>query len=117
MSDAGRQHTYADLRAQAASLAGRLRDAGLRSGSPVGLMAPNGMFWASAYLAALSLGLPVVPISTTLTREEVQGRVRFVGAHAVLLGRREERAMAGDLPPGVVPVAESAPGDAAAPPD
>lgn len=118
MTEAGRTHTYADLRGRTAMLAARLQDAGLRSGTPVGLMAPNGIFWASAYLAALSLGLPVVPISATLHREEVVGRLEFAGARAVLLGRREERAIVGGLPPEVLPLGESGPGaEPAAPGD
>ncbi|MDH2414809.1 AMP-binding protein [Nocardioides sp. CER19] len=111
MSEAGREHTYDDLRTEAAALAARLAAADLPPGTPVGLVAPNGMFWASAYLAALSRGLVVVPIPVTLTRDEALARLRWVGARAVFLGRRQVRELPTESLTDVLVVAEQAPGD------
>jgi acyl-CoA synthetase (AMP-forming)/AMP-acid ligase II len=116
LTDLTGEHTYDDLRVGVAAMAERLAEAGLEPGTAVGLMAVNGLFWVVAYLAALSRGLVVVPIPVTRTREEAVARVGWVGARAMLLGRREERSLATSLPAGVTVLGEDAliPGDPAA---
>lgn len=106
--DGERRHTYAELRACTAALADRLETLDLPPGSPVALLAPNGLFWIAAYLATLRRGLVVVPLSTSLTAEEIRARTAWVGARAVFLSRLYERRMAAGLPTGLPFVGESA---------
>lgn len=102
----GRDYTYADLRANVSALARRLSQLSLSPGTPVGIMAPNGLFWASAYLAALRMGLVAVPLPATLPEEETAARLRWVGADALLVGRAQLTAMRRALPSGFPVVAE-----------
>ncbi|MFE6646404.1 class I adenylate-forming enzyme family protein [Nocardioides sp. NPDC057772] len=98
LAEAGREYTFEELRASVSVLIGRLSVLGLTPGTPVGIMAPNGLFWVSAYLAALRMGLVVVPLAVTLPTEEVVARVRWVGADAMLVGRAQAEALRLSLP-------------------
>ncbi|MFD7077886.1 class I adenylate-forming enzyme family protein [Nocardioides sp. NPDC059952] len=98
LAEAGREYTFQELRASVSVLMGRLSQLGLTPGTPVGILAPNGLFWASAYLAALRMGLVVVPLAVTLPTEEVVARVRWVGADALLVGRAQAGALRLSLP-------------------
>jgi long-chain acyl-CoA synthetase len=74
-------------------LAKALRDAGIKKGDKVGLMAENGPHWPTVDFAGLCIGAVVVPIYPTLTPEQsayiandsdmrivfVQGRERYDG--------------------------------------
>lgn len=98
LAEAGREYTFEELRASVSVLMGRLSVLGLNPGTPVGIMAPNGLFWTSAYLAALRMGLIVVPLAVTLPTEEVVARARWVGADALLVGRAQAEALRLSLP-------------------
>jgi long-chain acyl-CoA synthetase len=98
LAEAGREYTFEELRASVSVLTGRLTALGLTPGTPVGIMAPNGLFWVSAYLAALRMGLVVVPLAVTLPTEEVVARVRWVGADALLVGRAQAKVLRLSLP-------------------
>jgi len=98
LAEAGREYTFEELRASVSVLMGRLSVLGLTPGTPVGIMAPNGLFWTSAYLAALRMGLVVVPLAVTLPTEEVVARARWVGADALLVGRAQAEALRLSLP-------------------
>ncbi|SDK97087.1 Acyl-CoA synthetase (AMP-forming)/AMP-acid ligase II [Nocardioides sp. YR527] len=98
LAEAGREYTFEELRASVSVLMGRLSHLGLTPGTPVGILAPNGLFWTSAYLAALRMGLVVVPLAVTLPTEEVVARARWVGADALLVGRAQAAALRLSLP-------------------
>ncbi|GGR48930.1 acyl-CoA synthetase (AMP-forming)/AMP-acid ligase II [Nocardioides luteus] len=98
LAEAGREYTFEELRASVSMLSGRISVLGLTPGTPIGIMAPNGLFWVSAYIAALRLGLVVVPLAVTLPPEEVVARVRWVGADALLVGRSQAQALRLSLP-------------------
>jgi long-chain acyl-CoA synthetase len=87
----GRSHTYGELRAAAARLAGELASLGLQRGDRVGLLGQNSLFWAAAYLAAMKLGLVAVPFSTMLTPQDVSRHESWVECRAVLMERRQHR--------------------------
>ncbi len=98
IGEARREYSYADLRSVVAVIARRLIDLDLSPGDAVALAAPNGLFWAAAYLAALNRGLVVTPMPVTLTPAEIVGRVEWLGCRAVLLGRSQVRTLSGLLP-------------------
>lgn len=106
LAEAGREYTFEELRVSVSVLTGRLSVLGLPPGTPVGIMAPNGLFWVSAYLATLRMGLVVVPLAVTLPVEEVVARVRWVGADALLVGREQADALRRSLPRSIPVVAE-----------
>lgn len=106
LAEAGREYTFAELRTSVSVLAGRLSVLGLSPGAPIGIVAPNGLFWVSAYLAALRMGLVVVPLESTLPPEEVVERVRWLGADALLVGRAQAEALRPSLPRSVPIVVE-----------
>lgn len=82
----GKRVTYGALRHAVASFARRLAEIGLAKGTPVALLAANGVFWASAYLAILRRGLVVVPLPTGQTPAEYAARIALVQAPAVFVG-------------------------------
>lgn len=96
-SVAGTMHTYVQLRTDVATLAVRLRECGWDQGAPVAILAPNGPFWAAAYLAVMQAGFVAVPLPTTLPAEEAASRVRWVGARGVIADRRSAALLA-DMP-------------------
>ncbi|MBC7278591.1 class I adenylate-forming enzyme family protein [Nocardioides sp.] len=104
--EAGREYTFEELRASVSVLAGRLSVLGLSPGAPIGIMAPNGLFWVSAYLAALRMGLVVVPLPITLPTDEAAARVGWVGADALLVGRAQAKPLRLSLSGGVPLVVE-----------
>ncbi|TQL69988.1 acyl-CoA synthetase (AMP-forming)/AMP-acid ligase II [Nocardioides albertanoniae] len=100
LCESGRDYTYAELRAGVSALTERLTPLGLTPGASVGIIAPNGLFWVSAYLAALRLGLVVVPLASTLPPDEVVARTQWVGADALLVGRSQLNTLRHLLPAG-----------------
>jgi acyl-CoA synthetase (AMP-forming)/AMP-acid ligase II len=84
-------HTYAELCAAAARLAGELTALGLPPGARVGLLGQNSLFWAAAYLATMKLGLISVPFSTMLTAEDMARNAEWVDCKAVFFERRQQR--------------------------
>jgi acyl-CoA synthetase (AMP-forming)/AMP-acid ligase II len=70
--------TYAEADRRSQSLAKGLLAAGVRSGSHVGLLHPNGSAFVVAWLAATRLGAVAMPFSTFSTADEL--RTLLVGA-------------------------------------
>jgi long-chain acyl-CoA synthetase len=71
---------YGDLWAQTKTIAGMLRDRGVRPGDRVAMMIPNVPAFARVYYAVLSLGAVVVPIHLLFKNEEIQYVLRDSGA-------------------------------------
>ena len=67
--------TYAALDDASAALAARLVAAGVVKGDRVGLLAPNGIEWATTALAVLRVGAVLVPLSTLLRPPELLAQV------------------------------------------
>jgi long-chain acyl-CoA synthetase len=67
----GRSVSYGELWAQAARVAGGLREAGVQRGDRVALRLANGIDWVLAFFGAQLLGAVVVPVNTRFTEEEV----------------------------------------------
>lgn len=89
--EAGRSHSYADLRNAAALIVGRLKSLGLSRGDRVGILGPNSLFWVASYLAIMKAGLVAVPFSLMLTPDEAARNARFAGCKVVLVDRRQEK--------------------------
>lgn len=92
-----REYSYEELRAAASGWASRLAELDLPRGTAIALMAQNGLFYVSAYLAILSAGHVAVPIPFTSTLEELLARMAWVESPVVFLGRRQGR-LAGGIP-------------------
>lgn len=82
------RRTYAQLRSDVATLARRLEETGGEAGTRVAIMAPNGAFWAAAYLAVTQVGFVAVPLPVSLPLSEARARIEWSGARAVFLGGR-----------------------------
>lgn len=106
--DGDRRHSYGELRRAVATLTARLLDAGLPPGTPVALVAPNGLFWVAAYIATMHAGLVTVPLPLTLTPAETLARISWIGARAAFLAGLVAPSIAGALPPSVVVLGEDA---------
>ncbi len=105
--DAGRCHTYAELRTAAGLLAAELAGLDLPPGSRVGILGPNSFFWVAAYLAALK-GHVAVPFSDKLSPDEIARQSAFVDCAAVLLDRRHQRRFAAAFPESLPVVTDAA---------
>lgn len=80
--DAGSQqwvaHSWQDMDCRVARARAALLAAGLKSGDPAAIVKPNGTTWVSVDIAALSLGLVVVP----LYLHDSAANMAFVLAHS-----------------------------------
>jgi len=63
--------TYAELDRDSAAISARLVAAGVVKGDGVGLLAPNGLEWATIACAAMRIGAVLVPLSTLLRPPEL----------------------------------------------
>jgi long-chain acyl-CoA synthetase len=72
------------LSEKARSLACRLRESGVHSGSAVALWAPNSPAWIAAALAALSSGGMLVPIDDLADPEQFEAALHSSGARLIL---------------------------------
>ena len=70
----GRSLTYAELDDYAGRVAAKMRDTGVRRGSTVALVLPNGIDQAAAMLAALKLGAAFAPINASYPED----RLRYI---------------------------------------
>ena len=68
----GRNHSYADLLAQARGFAAGLQQRGIGKGDRVGLYLPNVPAYVPAYFGALMAGAVVVNFSALYTAEELE---------------------------------------------
>lgn len=94
LTDDRGEHRYADLRLAAASLRGRLDELALPPGSPVAIVAANGLFWVAAYLAVLASGHVAVPVPVTTPEPEAVARIGWIRARAVFADARNARRLA-----------------------
>jgi long-chain acyl-CoA synthetase len=78
--------SYGELWHGAMTVAGGLRDLGVRRGDRVAIQMPNGIDWVLAFFGSQMLGAVVVPVNTRLTAEEVAYVVRDSGAKLTLTG-------------------------------
>ena len=74
--------SYAELLAGAARVRGFLASSGAGRGNRVAILAGNGPFWVAAYLGAIGGGCTAVPLSSSLSQEQVaeilaSGKTRF----------------------------------------
>jgi acyl-CoA synthetase (AMP-forming)/AMP-acid ligase II len=69
-AESGSALAYDDLGAAAASLAGRLAALGVRRGSRIGMVVPNGPDFVQLLLAVASLGATAAPLNPAYTRDE-----------------------------------------------
>ncbi len=82
--------TYAELDRRSARLARALLAAGAGKGARIALLAPDGIFWVSAFLAALRIGATVTCCSTLAAPKELAHMIRhsdvqfFIGARRFL---------------------------------
>ncbi|MEV7688829.1 AMP-binding protein [Streptomyces bungoensis] len=80
----GRTVSYAELERLSARTAGLLREAGVRPGDRVGLMAPNTVVFPVLHYGLLRAGAVVVPMNPLLKAREVAYFLRDSGARLLL---------------------------------
>jgi acyl-CoA synthetase (AMP-forming)/AMP-acid ligase II len=111
--------TYAGLDEASAALAARLVAAGVVKGDRVGLLAPNGIEWATTAFAVLRIGAVLVPLSTLLRPPELLAQVTTASlSHLVTARAFRERRYLDELEgaaPGLAAAARSGARHAAAP--
>lgn len=91
----GRTTTYGELRDQVARVRGGLADLGLVDGDRIALLCTNTRAFVVVELAALGLGLVVVPLNPTSPAAEVRTELGAAGARAVVADGRGRSALAG----------------------
>jgi acyl-CoA synthetase (AMP-forming)/AMP-acid ligase II len=111
--------TYAQLDdASGAAAAGLVAD-GVVKGDRVGLLAPNGIAWATTALGALRVGAVLVPLSTLLRPPELLAQVNTAAlTHLIAVSGFRDRRYVDDLDvaaPGLVAAMRSGTRHAAAP--
>ena len=79
-----RRCTYGELQERIDYLAQVWQGQGLQSGERVLLYGENSPEWVIACMAALSLGLTVVPLAPQTREEEIWARAQFIGAQALI---------------------------------
>jgi acyl-CoA synthetase (AMP-forming)/AMP-acid ligase II len=90
--------TYRQLDEDSAALAGRLAGAGVVKGDRVGLLAPNGIEWATVALGALRVGAVLVPLSTLLRPPELLSQLTIASVtHLVTVREFRNRRYLDDL--------------------
>lgn len=98
--------TYAALDDASAARAARLVAAGVVKGDRVGLLAPNGIDWATTALAVLRVGAVLVPLSTLLRPPELLAQATTAAlTHLIAVpGFRDRRYLDDleDVAPGLV---------------
>jgi fatty-acyl-CoA synthase len=82
----GGRFTYAALDERARRLAAWLRDAGVRRGDRVGLLAYNGVEYLDALYACVKLGAIFVPFNFRLSQSELAALCRQIDPAALLFG-------------------------------
>jgi acyl-CoA synthetase (AMP-forming)/AMP-acid ligase II len=80
--------TYAELDARSARLARALLTIGAGKGARIALLAPDGVFWATAFLAALRIGGLITCVSTLCTPRELAHILRNSDTQIILSARR-----------------------------
>ena len=80
--------TYAELDRRSARLARALLAAGAGKGAQIALLAPDGIFWISAFLAILRIGAVVTCCSTLASPKELAHMIRHSDAQFFIGARR-----------------------------
>ena len=83
--------TYRELDERASRLARWLGARGVREGDRVAMLAPNGLFYVTAYFAILKAGAVAVPLSTALDVSTLEHQLRICRPRLLLVGPRCER--------------------------
>lgn len=79
--------TYAELDRRSADMARALLASGAGKGARIALLAPDGVFWVTAFLAALRIGGLVTCISTLCTPKELAHILRSSDTQVLLSAR------------------------------
>jgi long-chain acyl-CoA synthetase len=79
--------TYDELRARTDRERARLAQLGLADGDRIAIVCSNGLPFAVTYLAALGLGLVVVPLNPTSPGPELEHQLRAISAKAIVVDR------------------------------
>jgi len=79
-----RTFTYAQVDAQASSLAAAFSELGLGAGDRIAVNLPNGVEWIVSLLACAKLGAVVVPVSPQLSSHDLRYQLRHAEASAVV---------------------------------
>jgi long-chain acyl-CoA synthetase len=85
MFSRGRPTTYGALRDQVAHLRGGLARLGLQPGDRIALLCSNGRYFVDMYLAALGLGVVVVPLNPASPSPEIERELATVEAKLVVV--------------------------------
>lgn len=80
--------TYAELDRRSARLARALLASGAGKGSRIALLAPDGIFWVTAFLAALRIGALITVVSTLATPRELAHILRHSDVQTLIAARR-----------------------------
>jgi acyl-CoA synthetase (AMP-forming)/AMP-acid ligase II len=80
--------TYAELDRRSATLARALIAAGACKGTRIALLAPDGIFWVTAFLAALRIGALLTLVSTLCSPPELAHILRHSDTQFLLAARR-----------------------------
>jgi acyl-coenzyme A synthetase/AMP-(fatty) acid ligase len=80
--------SYAELDARSATMARALLATGLGKGTRLALLAPDGVFWLTAFLAALRIGALLTAVSTLATPPELAHILRHSDCQVLLAQRR-----------------------------
>ncbi|MBV1688743.1 AMP-binding protein [Novosphingobium sp. G106] len=80
--------SYAELNERSARMARALLAAGAGKGARIALLAPDGIFWATAFLAALRIGGLITCVSTMVTPKEFAHILRNSDTQILLSARR-----------------------------
>ena len=84
MHSTGERLTFAELEAHSIQLARALREAGLRTGDHIAMLALNDMRCFEVYWAALRSGLYVTAVNRHLTKDEIAYIVEDCGARVLI---------------------------------
>lgn len=84
----GETVTYAELDRRSALLARALLAAGAGKGARIALLAPDGIFWISAFLASLRIGAIVTCCSTLASPKELAHMIRHSDVQFLIGARR-----------------------------
>ena len=80
--------SYAELDRRSAEMARALLAAGAGKGARIALIAPDGLFWATTFLAALRIGALITCVSTMVTPRELAHILRNSDTQILLSARR-----------------------------
>lgn len=90
----GRTTTYGELRRQVASLRGGFASLGLEPGDRLGIACGNNWYFVVSYLAALGLGLVVVPLNPSAPGPELDRQIRHTGIRTLVVGPAATKSVA-----------------------